>query len=156
MYLQYSHPHLFITFAKCLEGVVHHQHIHLCWCSVLTSYSTDKFISSAVLGPLQWFFHFGEEIIIAWTHIGWIQCMFQNLPLPEVQEVHDSSSGVMTLCIVMKNDGLLYHQISSHASRSPWKHSCVLWLRATSILIQKCCSSFVNMDLGRSHYPYES
>ncbi|KAJ4439831.1 hypothetical protein ANN_07959 [Periplaneta americana] len=29
----------------------------------------DKFISDIVPGPSQWFFHFGEEIIIAWTHI---------------------------------------------------------------------------------------
>ena len=37
--------------------------------------------------------------------------MFQNLPLPEVQEVRENSSGV-TPCIVMKNDdGVLYHQM---------------------------------------------
>ena len=28
-------------------------------------YSTDKFISCVVPGPSQWFFHFGEEIVIA-------------------------------------------------------------------------------------------
>ena len=27
---------LFIIFAKCLEGIVHHQRVHLCWCSLLT------------------------------------------------------------------------------------------------------------------------
>ena len=32
-------------------------------------YSTDKFLSCVVLSPSQWFFHFGEEIVIAWTHI---------------------------------------------------------------------------------------
>ena len=67
------------------------------------SYSTDKFISCVVQGPSQWFFHFGKEIIIAWTHIGWVQWMFQNLPLPASQEVRDSSSDV-TPCIGMKND----------------------------------------------------
>ena len=36
------------------------------------------------------------------------------------------------------------------------KHSCVLWPRSTSILIQARCSTFVNMVLGRSHYPFES
>ena len=30
-------------------------------------YITDKFISCVVPGPSQWFFHFGEEIVIAWT-----------------------------------------------------------------------------------------
>ena len=67
MYLQYSPPYL-SPFAKWLEGIVHHQHIHLCWCSVLTAlYSTEKLISCFVLGPSQWFFHFGKEIVITWT-----------------------------------------------------------------------------------------
>ena len=30
-------------------------------------YSTDKFISCVLPGSSQWFFHFGEEIVIAWT-----------------------------------------------------------------------------------------
>ena len=38
--------------------------------------------------------------------------MFQNLQLPAAQEVCDSSSGV-TPCIVMKNDGILYHEVLS-------------------------------------------
>ena len=37
--------------------------------------------------------------------------MFQNLPLPVPQEVHDSSG--VTPCIVMKNDGVLYQQVLS-------------------------------------------
>ena len=74
-------------------------------------YSTDKFISCIVPSPSQWLFHFGEEIIIAWIHIGWVRWMFQNLPLPVAQEVRDSSS--VTPCIAMKNDGVLYHQVSS-------------------------------------------
>ena len=45
---------------------------------------------------------------------------------------------------------------SPHVSRSPWKHSCVLRPRATSILVQERCSSSVNMVLELSHYPYES
>ena len=100
-------------------------------------YRTDKFISSVVPGLSQWFFHFDEQIVIAWTHIGWVglQWMFQNLPLPAELEVRDSSIGV-TPCIIMKNDGVLYYQMSSHVSRSPWKHSCVLRHRATSTLIQ--------------------
>ena len=75
-------------------------------------YNTDKFISCVVPGPWPQFFHFGEEIVIACTHIGWVRWMFQNLPLPSAQEVRDSSSDV-TPCIVMKNDGVLYHQMSS-------------------------------------------
>ena len=30
-------------------------------------YNTGKFISSVAPGPSQWFLHFGEEIVIAWT-----------------------------------------------------------------------------------------
>ena len=72
-------------------------------------YSTDKLISCVVLGPLQWFFHFGEEIVITWTHIAWVWQMFRNLPSPVAQEVRDSSG--VTSCIVMKNDVVLYHQV---------------------------------------------
>ena len=92
-------------------------------------YSTDKFISCVVLGPSQWFFHFGEEIVIAWTHIGWVQWMFQHLPLPAEQDVHDSSG--VTPYIVMKNDGVLYYQVSISPERwtitisSPkWNNHC--------------------------------
>ena len=93
-------------------------------------YSMNKFISCVTLDPLQWFFHFDNGIIIAWTHIRWELWMFQNLPLPAEQEIRDNSSGV-TPCIVIKNDGVLYHQVSPHASCGPWKHSCVLWPHAT-------------------------
>ena len=44
---------------------------------------------------------------------------------------------------------------SPHTSRCPWKYCYILWPLGTSILIQKRCSNFVNMVLGRSHYPYE-
>ena len=79
-------------------------------------FSTDKFISCVVSGPSQWFFHFGEEIVIAGIHIGWVRWMFQNLPLPAAQEVRDSSSA--TPYIVMKNDGIVYHQMASCSSES--------------------------------------
>ena len=45
----------------------------------------------------------------AWTHIGWVRWMFQNLPLLAAQEVRDSSG--VTTYIVMKNDGALYYQV---------------------------------------------
>ena len=60
--------------------------------------------------PRQWFFHFGEEIVIARTQIGRARWMFQNLPLSAAQEVRDSSSGI-TPCIVLKNVGVLYHHV---------------------------------------------
>ena len=79
-------------------------------------YNTDKFIFCVVPGPSQWFFYFGEEIVIVWAHIGRVRWMFQNLPLQPAQEVHDSSS--VTPCNVMKNDGVLYHQVSSFSPES--------------------------------------
>ena len=105
-------PPLFISFSKCLEGVVHNQRVHFVGVPYWPSYGTDKFISCVVPGSSQWFFHFGEEIAIAWTHIGWVRWMFQNFPLPAAQEVRDNSNGV-THCIFMKNDGVLLHQVSS-------------------------------------------
>ena len=45
--------------------------------------------------------------------------MFQNLALPAAPKVRDSSS--VTPCIGMKNDGVLYHQMSSLSPKS--KHS---------------------------------
>ena len=68
----------------------------------------DKLICYIVSGLLQWFFHFGEQIVIAGLISGE---MFQNLPLPAVQKVRDTSD--VTTCIVMKNDEVLYHQVSS-------------------------------------------
>ena len=79
-------------------------------------YSTDMFISSVVPGPSQRFFHFDEEMIIAWTHIRWVRWMFQNLALSPAQEIRDSSS--VTPCIVTKYDGVLYHQVSLFSPQS--------------------------------------
>ena len=94
IYLQYSHPTPYIiTFC---------QNIWKASYTISTSifidvpYSKDKFISCVVLGPSQWFIHFGKEIVVAWTHIRWVWWMFQNLPLPAAQEVHDSSSSSVT------------------------------------------------------------
>ena len=70
-----------------------------------TPYSTDKFISCVVPVRSQWFFLFGEGTVIAWTHIGPVRWMFQNLPLAAAQEVRDSRG--VTPCIVMKNVGVL-------------------------------------------------
>ena len=40
----------------------------------------QKFIFCVVPGTSQCFPHFGEEILIAWTHIGWVSWLFQNHP----------------------------------------------------------------------------
>ena len=79
-------------------------------------HNTDKFISYVVPGPSHWLFHFDKKIALARTHIRWVWWMFKNLPLPAAQEVRDSSD--VTPCIVMKNDVVLYHQVSSFSSES--------------------------------------
>ena len=50
MCLQYSHSPCLLSFAKCLEGVVHHQCFHLSWCSVLTSLKDGKIHLSSCTG----------------------------------------------------------------------------------------------------------
>ena len=51
MYLRYSLPPYLSHYAKCLESVVHHQRVHLCWCSVLTALYYG-FISCVCTGSL--------------------------------------------------------------------------------------------------------
>ena len=79
-------------------------------------YYMDKFIFCVAPDSSKWLFHFGEEIVITWTHFGWVQWMLQNITLLAAQEVRDSNSCVTT-CIVMKNDGVLYHQVSSFSPK---------------------------------------
>ena len=62
------------------------------------------------------------------------------------------SRNALTHCAIMRYGNAAL----PHALCSPWKHSCVVQSCATSILIQECCASFVNMILGCLHYPYES
>ena len=62
-------PYL-LPFTKCLESVVHHQRVHFVDLLYWPPCITDKFISCVVASPSQWFFHFGEEIVIAWTLSG--------------------------------------------------------------------------------------
>ena len=113
-------------------------------------FELHKFISCVVPGPLQWFFYFGEEIVIAWTHIGWAPRMFQNLSLPASQKVRDSSSG-MTPCIFMKNYGVLYHQESFSSKR--WT-KVVLQERAVvgSIYPLLWCSITPSMSHHNDHH----
>ena len=62
-----------------------------------------------------------KEFVIAWTHIGWVRQIFQNLPFPAAQAFRDSSSGV-TPFIVKKNYGVLYYQALLFSPESMWFH----------------------------------
>ena len=94
-------------------------------------------------------FTLGEEIVITWTHIEWVQWMIQNLPMP-------ARGPWQQWCDTLHCHGEWWGSVPPSALHNPWKHSCVLRPCAVLILIQEHCSSFVNMVLWRSHYPYES
>ena len=106
MYFQYSRPTLFINFPNVWKAPYTISASIFVGVPYLPPYNVKKIISTVVSDTSWWLFHFGQEIIIAWTHIGWVRWMFQNLPLLVAQEIRDSSSGVTT-CIVMKNDRVL-------------------------------------------------
>ena len=53
------------------------------------------------------------------------------------------------------SQNVLNHRATVRYGNAAFRHSCVLRLRATLIFIQERFSSFVNMVLGRSQYPYE-
>ena len=92
--------------------------------------------------------------------------MFQNLPLPAAQEIRESSSTV-TPCIVMKNDGVLYHQVSSFSPerwtkvvvqelavvgsiyRLPWSYSVV---RHYPIYVIRHNEHHLHSTLCRAHF----
>ena len=68
MYLQYSRPliyHLLPNVWKVWYTIIASIFVHVPY---WPPYNTDKFISCVVPGPSQWFFHFGEDTVISWTH----------------------------------------------------------------------------------------
>jgi hypothetical protein len=62
--------------------------------------------------PSQWFFHYGEEIVITRSHIGRVWRMFAYLPSPAVKEILDSVSS-MSPRIVVNDDGVCCQQVMS-------------------------------------------
>ena len=78
MYLQYSRPPSFITFANVWKASYTISASIFVDVPYWPPCSTYKFISCVVPGPSQWFYHFRKEIVITWTHIGWVRWVFQN------------------------------------------------------------------------------
>ena len=73
MYLQYNRPliyHLLPNIWKASYTIGASIFVDIPY---WPPYSMVNFISCVVPGPSQWFFHYGEEIVIAWTHIGWVR-----------------------------------------------------------------------------------
>ena len=65
MYLKYSRPlYIFTNVWKGSYTISASIFVDLRY---LPPYSTNKFFSCVVSGPSQWSFHFGEEIVFAWT-----------------------------------------------------------------------------------------
>ena len=109
-----------------------------------SSYNTYKFISYALPGPSQWVFHFGEEIIIAWTqeqtttlgsrptephHSSW-QCKESHrschTPLAPLQMGDSGTSTVLTRYESMRLRSL--RQSERTAARNPVQHKIWTYL----------------------------
>ena len=150
MYLQYSLLPYLSLFAKCLKVPYTISVSMFVDNPYWPPYSTDKLISCVLSHTSQWFFHFGEEIIIAWTY------GVSTVDVPE-SPIASGARGqwLQQRCESFHYYGGCWGSLPPTASRSPWKHSCVLWPRTTSILIQEHCSCFVNIVLGPTHYPYK-
>ena len=43
---------------------------------------------------MQWFFDFGEQVKVTWTHVRGVGCMSQYLPSPAAEKAPDNGSGV--------------------------------------------------------------
>ena len=73
MYLQYSHPLVYHLLSNAWKAS------HTISASIFVDVpywrpiSTRKCISCVVPGPSHGLFHYDEEIVITWTHIGWVQ-----------------------------------------------------------------------------------
>ena len=106
MYLQYLSP--FAKFWKASYTVSASIFVDVPYCR---PHSPDKFIACVKPGPSQWFFHFDEEIVIAWTrekttlggtephHSSW-QCKESHLcchrPLAPLAMGYSGTSTVLT------------------------------------------------------------
>ena len=71
-----------------------------------------------VPSPSQWFFNFGEEIVITWTLTGWERWMSQNLPFPAPEEVRDRWQQQCYSLRCHEELWVLYHQVSSISPES--------------------------------------
>ena len=92
-------------------------------------YSTDTFFSCVVPAPLQWFFHFGEDIVNAWTPY-----RVSTVDVPESPIASSTRGPWQQQCDYLHCHEEWWSSVPPSTSRSPWKHSCVLRLRVISIL----------------------
>jgi hypothetical protein len=103
--------------------------------------------SCVVTCPSQWYLHFGEEIIVARTHMGWVWWMFQYLPSPAVKEVLDSISS-MSPSSVLKDEGVHWQQVLSFSPEC-WM-SVIIFIQHSGESNGTCCqwtpSSFMTMQ----------
>ena len=99
------------------------------------SYGRDKFISCVVLDLSLWLFHFVEEIAIAWTHIGWVRWIFQNLPMPAALEVREQKQRCDSLHCHEQSQVFLVLAINAKCVWKLWEQIITFFMSFTS---EKC------------------
>ena len=155
MYLQYGRPPYWSPFVKCLEVVVHHQRVHLCWCSVLTDLQHGQVHLLCCAGFLAVVLSLWgrdrnrmDSYPMSTMDVLYVVSSFTEVVLNSIPAFPESFNPSCHCEIWQRSFATWFKQF--------WKNSCVLRHLATSILIHERCSSFVNMVLGCSHYPYGS
>ena len=158
MYLQFSRPLIYHLLSNVCKASYTISASIFVYVPYRPPYSTDKFISCIVLGPSQWFFQFWRRDL----NIRLISGEYGGCSrMSHFQRRKRSLTAAAVWLLVLSwrmmgfcttNCRHMFHAVSENIL----VYSCVLRSRATSILIQEHCSSFVQMVLGRSHCLYES
>ena len=117
-------------------------------------YNADKFISCATPCPSHWFFYFRREIVIQQGNKE-LNCVVLHVGSSCMEIVLNGIAAFLECFNPLCNCAIWQRYIAICFMPSLNTFLCTT-TRATSILIQQCCSSYVNMVLCRSHYPYES
>ena len=132
MYIQYNRPPYLSPFTKCLEGVVHQQRVHLGWSSVLTSLQ-DGYVH--LLCSTRSF-----AVVLSLWRIAQNRMDSYRVNTVDVPVSHPchrrkksvTAADVWLLAMPMKNDGVLYHQVSSFSSVSMRLRSLLQGERTTA------------------------
>ena len=164
MYIQCSRPPYLSLFAKYLEAISASIFVDVPY---WPHYSTNKFISCVGPSPSQWFFHFGEEIVIAWTttlggteshHSSW-QCQESHCcchgPLAPLAMGDSGTSTVLTRYDSMRLQSLSPSERTT--ARYPvqhkrWTYPCYRALNTEHQQIRKrwCCTTS-SKNLAKGH-----
>ena len=133
MYLQYSRITLFFTFCQ-----KYGKRRYTISASIFVDVpywphnSMDKFHLLCSTGSLAVVFHFDEEIVITWTHIGWILWMFWNRGLQLAARGPPAALG-QVLC----GPGRVFHKTQCVMNIEAWvtRHYS-LWLKENKFTVR--------------------